>query len=129
MALSSEPIEWEEHEEWFKKKLRNPDSCIYIAFNDKDEAIGQIRFELVNDYNAEVDVHTKPGLRNRGFGTEIISMGVSRYLDRSPVTGIIAIIKTENVKSKRAFAKSGFREIGKKLVKGYECYQMVKYRS
>ena len=68
MAFSSEPIELEGHKNWLEKKLKDPNTHIYIAMQD-NEPVGQILFDAVSDSDAEVDVHTKPGLRGKGCGT------------------------------------------------------------
>jgi len=66
MALSNEPIEWESHTNWFKNKLSDPNCIIYIATNDQGQPIGQLRFDIIG-VEAEIDVHTKPSLRSKGF--------------------------------------------------------------
>jgi UDP-2,4-diacetamido-2,4,6-trideoxy-beta-L-altropyranose hydrolase len=128
MAFASDPIEWEEHKRWFEKRLRDPNTQIYVAVQDS-EPVGQIRFDVVSDSAAEVDVHTKPGLRGKGLGTQIISLGVTHFFTKSSVQTIHAIIKPENAKSRRAFEKAGFKEVQKKLVNGQECFYMVKERA
>ncbi len=128
MAFSSEPIEWEGHKKWFEKKLRDPNTQIYIAMQD-DEPVGQVRFDVVSKFDVEIDVHTKPGLRGKGLGTQIISLGVARFLDDSSKNTIHAVIKLENAKSRRAFEKAGFEEVEKKLVNGQECFHMVAKRA
>ena len=125
MAFSSESIEWKKHRDWFEKKIHDEKAKIYIAVQDDNELLGQIRFEIINGSDAEVDVHVKSGFRNKGFGAEIISMGVARFLNDSVANSIHAIIKPINFKSKRAFLKAGFKEVGKKLMNGQECFHLV----
>ena len=128
MAFASDPIEWDVHKSWFEKSLRNPNTQIYVAVQDS-KLVGQIRFAVVSDSTAEVDVHTKAGLRGNGLGTQIILLGVTHFFTKSSVQTIHAIIKPENAKSRRAFEKVGFIEVQKKLVNGQECFHMVKERA
>jgi RimJ/RimL family protein N-acetyltransferase len=125
MAFSTEPIEWERHQRWFEKKLADPDTFIYIAVQD-DEPVGQIRFDVVSDSDAEVDVHTKPGLRGKGLGTRIISSGVAQLFADSSVNTVHAIVKPVNSKSRRAFEKAGFEEVEKTIVGGEECFHFIR---
>jgi len=129
MAFSSEPIEWERHKDWFNSKLNDEKVKIYIAMNNDNEPIGQIRFELVDKFNAEVDVHIKSSCQNKGFGSKTIAMGVTHFLTNSIVNSIHAIIKPANYISKRAFLKAGFNEIEKKMVNGEECFHLIMNRN
>lgn len=128
MSFSSDPISWKEHEAWFKKKILESNTQIYIAIYD-NEPVGQIRFDLVDGYSAEVDIHTKQSFRGKGIGTQIISLGCSDFLSNSSVNTLRAFIKFENTKSMRAFEKAGFKVVEKKLIKGRECFIMIKKRT
>ena len=128
MAFNSDPIEWDGHKKWFEKRLQDPNTQIYVAVQHS-KMVGQIRFTVINDSNAEVDVHTKARLRGNGIGTQIISKGIAHFFAKSSVQTIHAIIKSENTKSRRAFEKAGFKEVEKKLVNGQECFHMAKERA
>ena len=128
MAFDSDPIEWDGHKKWFEKCLQDPNTQIYVAVQDS-KLVGQIRFTVINDSIAEVDVHTKAGLRGNGLGTQIISLGVTHFFTKSSVQTIHAIIMSENTKSRRAFKKVGFIEVQKKLINGQECFHMAKERA
>ena len=128
MAFSSDPVEWLQHMEWFENKLKDPASLIYIALNERDEPVAQIRFDLESDRAATVDVHTKPGFRGKGIGTETIVLGVNHCFRDLGVDVVHAIIKHENVSSKKAFKKAGFREFTQKTVQGHRVYHLIKER-
>ena len=49
-AFNKKNILIDEHKDWFYEKLRNKqNSRIFIAINNKNERIGQIRFERRNN--------------------------------------------------------------------------------
>ena len=127
MALSSEPIEWESHKKWIEKKLSDPNSRIYIAINDQGQPVGQIRFDIMGG-GAEIDVHTKPNLRGKGIGTQIISFGTNQYFSETHVDTIHAIIKLKNIKSLKAFKNAGFKEVGQEIIKEHGYFHLVKNR-
>ena len=126
MSFSSYPIEWKKHQAWFERKLTDPDSLIYITLNEHDEPVAQIRFEIKKRGVAEVSVNTKPGFRYKGIGTETILLGIDQCFRNLDVSTICAYIKRENIISKKAFEKAGFRELPQKSVKGYKVFHMVK---
>lgn len=127
MAFSSDPIDWEAHIRWLQKKLNAPNAYIYIAVKTH-EPIGQIRFDIINNTEAQVDIHTKPGMRGKGIGSRIIDLGVNRFFSDSRMKTVHAVIKQENVKSRCAFQTAGFKAVQRKSVNGAECIVMIKNR-
>lgn len=128
MAFSCEKIKREAHKEWFQKKLNSPYSFIYIAVKN-NQPVGQIRFDVTCDNKANVDVHTGPCTRAKGLGSKIIALGTRRFFKDCTVNEVHAVIKEENVISRRAFQKAGFKELSRKTVHGISCFHMVKKRS
>jgi RimJ/RimL family protein N-acetyltransferase len=125
MSFSTKPIEWESHKAWFEQKINDKKVKIFIAMKNDNEPVGQIRFEIIDNSYAEVGIHVKNCYRNRGIGWKIIEMGTNHFFDISSVTSIYATIKITNERSKYAFLKAGFSEIGKKFVYGQECFHLV----
>lgn len=128
MAFSSGTIDWEAHIKWLEKKLKDPNTYIYIAIKE-NEAIGQIRFDIINNSEAQVDIHTKSSIRGKGLGSRIIILGVNRFFSDSRVNAVHAVIKQENLKSRIAFQKAGFKDVQKRSVNGEECFFMLKKRA
>ncbi|SVE30160.1 uncharacterized protein METZ01_LOCUS483014, partial [marine metagenome] len=48
-AFNSEPISWEDHQEWFKKKLNDPSTTLLLVESQLGP-IGQVRFEKSERY-------------------------------------------------------------------------------
>nr|WP_319392049.1 GNAT family N-acetyltransferase [uncultured Desulfobacter sp.] len=127
MAFSCAAIDWAAHIKWLEKKLNDANTYIYIAMEDNDP-IGQIRFDVINHAEAQVDIHTKPNMRGKGVGSRIIDLGVHRFFSDSRVNTIHAVIKQENTKSRCAFKNAGFKDIQRKSINGVECILMIKNR-
>jgi UDP-2,4-diacetamido-2,4,6-trideoxy-beta-L-altropyranose hydrolase len=123
-SFNSNPIEWDEHVEWFETRLRNPSCLYYIVLNEVGLPIGQVRFDTRGD-EAEINVSISYGFRGHGFGTKAIRMASERLFYETQVTRINANIKLENTASVHAFAEAGYKEIGAGIVKGQEALQMV----
>ena len=128
MALNQREISWEQHIDWFQRKLNDSRTFIYIAY-DQAEPVGQIRFDLDEFGDAEVDVHIRPGSRARGFGTLLIKLGVNKMRAKIELNEIHAHIKQHNVKSIKAFEKAGFLFRGMLEENNISCVHLVNKRS
>jgi hypothetical protein len=101
-------IEYKRHVGWFKNKLKDIHSKIYIAQNKRKDKIGQIRFDLGGRL-ALVSVNLNPRFFGRGLGSKIIKKGTERFLKENRSVKIIkAEIINKNITSKKAFQKAGY---------------------
>lgn len=102
-AFTSKVIQWEDHLKWFKIKLNNPASHIFIL--EKNALpVGQIRFDKENDY-WKIDYSIDRKYRGMGLGTHIIELGLKRMKGT-----IKAWVKEGNTASCKVFENSGFKE-------------------
>lgn len=108
-SFSSDPIPWEDHTKWFAKKMNDPSHYFYIAFNESDEPVGQIRFDCKGS-DATISVSIEPQMRGKKYGVELITLGCKQLFAASESDVIHAYIKPENSASVAAFQKSGFTE-------------------
>lgn len=116
-AFSSDPISWEEHFGWFWKKIYNLNCYFYIALNDQDIPIGQVRFD-VNNKEAEINISIEKKWRGYGYGSIVISLAVEELFKTTQLNTVHAYIKPENKASIRSFEKAKFKRVGVEIVKG-----------
>jgi RimJ/RimL family protein N-acetyltransferase len=108
-SFSTNAISLNEHERWFKKKIKDPSSKIYIACCG-DGKIGMIRFDDYGDV-IKVSVMLNPDFLGKGLGSEVIRLGTKRFMsEKRPCKPIIAEIKKGNITSIKAFQKAAFKE-------------------
>lgn len=107
-SLRSELISWPEHVEWFNNCQKSDTCWIYIAMDREGNEVGQIRFNLVSDHVAEIDVSITPENRYHGLGRKLIQAGVNGVEDDPRIKKIHAWIKDHNRASIRAFEYAGF---------------------
>lgn len=108
-SFSSKPLSWEEHEKWFKAKAKDPGTTIYVAYNE-GKKVGSIRFEEKGDA-IKVSVMLNPDFFGKGFGAEVIRLGTNKFIsEKRPAVPVIAEIKPDNIASRKAFQKAGFKE-------------------
>ncbi len=103
-SFNPELINWNTHVNWLNKRLEDSNYKIYILQKNNDP-IGVVRFETTNQTIIGITVASK--MRGKGFGSEILKMACSKFLENSK-NDIFAYIKKDNVSSLKAFQKAGF---------------------
>jgi deoxyribonuclease-4 len=109
-SFSTDEISFDQHEVWFKKTLKDPDTVIYVGLDDSNERIGMVRFKK-NGEQATISMAVTPSIHGKGHGTAIIRDSCNMYMHQeSNVDEIIAEIKKSNITSVKVFGKAGFVE-------------------
>ena len=124
-SFSSEAISWEEHLKWFTNKLNSPNCYQFIGLNSEDEPIGQIRFDIDSQLQAEVDISIDSHKRGKGYAINLIKLSISYLFRNTNVEIVNAIIKSENTASIKSFSKSGFKFINQKITNSFHIYHYV----
>lgn len=107
------PIPWKEHREWFYSKIKDEDTKIYIAVLKKSK-IGVIRFEIKGSL-VKVSINLNPDFFGKGLGHKVIRLGTEKFLKETKARKeIIAEIKRDNIVSRKAFVKAGYRRAERK---------------
>jgi len=114
-SFSSDLINFEEHEIWFKKKIINPNSLLLINEYDGNK-IGLVRFEIENN-KCTVGVLLDKNFRGKGLSSLMLIKSSNYYFSRFKLP-IYANIKVSNIPSIRAFEKAGYKLLKKTIVNG-----------
>jgi len=117
-AFSSEPISWQTHRTWFASKLNDPNVVIFIALDQHNVPIGQVRFDMFGDGEAEIDVSIDRLRRRSGYGTILIDRVIRRIFATKSLRVVHAFIKPENEGSIRTFEKAQFEKMGSEQKNG-----------
>jgi methionyl-tRNA formyltransferase len=108
-SFNSDLISWDEHEKWFKAKIKDSHTSIYIACSGKDK-VGSIRFEDKGDV-IKGSIMLNPDFLGKGLGSEVIRLGTERFIkEKNPEKPVYAEIKIDNIASIKAFQKAGYKE-------------------
>ncbi|MEE8458820.1 MAG: GNAT family N-acetyltransferase [Phycisphaerales bacterium] len=124
-SFSSDSIEWDAHVAWFRTKLADPNSRMYIVMDAADDPIGLVRLDVGEDDSGTVSVSIAPELRGRGYGTAALRLASGRFFADTDARRIVAHIKTDNVPSIRAFESAGFTHRGTTKVNGQDALCMI----
>lgn len=118
-SINTLPIEWEGHQNWYADKIGRDDYAFFLAFDKKDNFIGQIRFDLNND-SAVTSISISGDFRGKGLSKKIIQMGCSKiFSEHHQLKNIIAYIRPENNVSINSFTSSGFVLDCDELINGH----------
>jgi len=107
-SLQSAAIPWPQHEAWFAARLADPDTILYIIEEDTAGPVAHVRYNRHDGDAAEVHITVAPDCRGRGFGTAALQVTLRAAMETLQVRRIDAVVKQDNVASRRAFERVGF---------------------
>jgi len=106
-CFQREEIRYEEHEKWFRNKMRDSNVKIYIA-EEECGKVGQARFDTDSGRTC-ISVNLNPAYLGKRMGGRIISLATRRFFEETPdVEKVEAEIAVDNIASRKAFSKAGY---------------------
>ena len=106
-SINSLPIQWETHEHWFKGKLEDKNSIMFLC-ELAGLPIGQVRFDIESG-NANIDYSLDPIVRGRGLASLMLSRAMDLVAKMKDVV-FVADVKSKNLASCSVFRRLGFLE-------------------
>ena len=124
-SFHTDPIAREEHARWFKSMRARTDCTIWVLSDADKKPIGQGRMQT-RGKDAEISVSVSSAWRGKGYGRLLIRMLTERYLAKQTgLTSVVALVKTGNDASRRAFEAVGYALDGQVDVAGTQAYRYV----
>jgi UDP-2,4-diacetamido-2,4,6-trideoxy-beta-L-altropyranose hydrolase len=117
-SLSSTPIPWDEHREWFTKRLGDEKILMLIATDEQGVPVGQVRFETTSNREADIDISITPERRGLGWGARLIEKAVQAAFEQTDLVRVHGFVKAENRASAKVFERADFRNVGATHVRG-----------
>ena len=118
-AISTDPIIYENHIQWFSNKLKD-EKCFMFVLYFENKSVGQIRFEIEGD-EATIDYSVDVNRRGQGHGKVLLEFGMLRLIeDFDKNVKFKAVVKKINSPSNNIFIKSGFTQVDNIHIKGEE---------
>jgi len=111
-AFSKAYIPLEENHSWFFRKIQDPNCIIFIALDESDCPIGQVRFDIKEAGEAEIDVSIDKAQRGLGFGGAIIDAATEEIFKNTSVKEVNAFVKPDNIPSLKAFERAKYNPTG-----------------
>jgi UDP-2,4-diacetamido-2,4,6-trideoxy-beta-L-altropyranose hydrolase len=106
---NTELIQWENHKEWFKKSVNDPQKRMFV-FVEKElphTPMGQVRFELADD-SWWLSYSIGANYRGKGLAKKIITDAVANLQQTNHPTKIKAQVKPDNLISNKVFTGLGW---------------------
>lgn len=122
-SFSPQPIAWEDHVEWFRARLASS-SVTYIVVDERERAIGLVRFDRHSDTSFEIGVLVAAEFRGHGLSSPAIQVACDAVRHASCEIGIVARVRIENAASLAAFKRAGFVVVGPEQVRGCDATRL-----
>ncbi len=106
MFLGGEEVPLQSHLTWLRRTLADPGRVLLIG-EWQDLPFGQIRFDIQGK-EVQVSITIDPERRRGGLGIRLIEAGLQWLCSRHQVSTILAVIKPDNLASRKAFGRCGF---------------------
>jgi UDP-2,4-diacetamido-2,4,6-trideoxy-beta-L-altropyranose hydrolase len=111
-SYSKSEIPWQDHVQWFEKKISDP-LCKYFIIEIDNNPVGQIRFDLSEE---EQDAYIISYLidnnwRGKGLGNSVLTKGLQKLIGTCAVKKVIGYVQDFNTASIKTFNHAGFRRI------------------
>ncbi|WP_369617507.1 GNAT family N-acetyltransferase [Flavobacterium sp. CFS9] len=103
-SIVQDQIIWENHLAWFKKKINDSETKIFILSN-KNKCFGQIRIDKVGS-QWQIDYSIDHIYRGQGLGKEIVKHLLNKFNFKFKAT-----VKKENYPSAKVFTHLGFKTL------------------
>jgi len=103
-SLGNKSINYEEHEKWFQKTIRNNNSRILIYKTPKHK-LGQVRFDNTKKNKTFITYSVSNEFRGKNVGFSMLNLALKKNIFKTP---IYAIVKKNNEASNKIFKKLGF---------------------
>lgn len=104
-SLNKNVITWDEHIDWFEKKLKSSDNKMFLL-KKKNTFLGQIRIDKKNDNVWIIDYSIDIKFRSKGYGYLIVNALIKRFLGFK----FLAVVEKSNSASKKVFEKLNFNK-------------------
>jgi UDP-2,4-diacetamido-2,4,6-trideoxy-beta-L-altropyranose hydrolase len=108
-SRQSAPIDYNSHAHWYAQALRDPNRLLLLA-ESAGRAVAVVRFDIGADC-AEVSVYLAPAELAGGWGAQVLRRSAELLRQHHPrVRQIVAEILPDNLASRGAFTRAGYRE-------------------
>ena len=127
-SFSTVPIPWDDHIKWLRTRLADPSCIFFIALNEENVPIGQLRLDMKGE-DAVVSISIKKEYRGKNYGAKMIKIATDRVFDLTKIMKIKAFAKVNNKNSISAFLKAKFKLVEQVSICGHEAFYLIRERS
>lgn len=107
MAFHMEPIPWDSHIGWFKNKVASQSSHLLVCY-ENELPIGQVRFDISESGEAEIDISIAKEHRGKGLGKSMLKAAIEYEKCMNGIRTFVSEVKEDNISSNKMFTACGF---------------------
>lgn len=108
-SFSSEPIAYPIHQKWFREKMQEENSHLFILCQEQQN-IGMLRLDMEGK-KAVISYSIAAEYRNMSYGEKLIFLAEQKVRQSFPeIELLMAKVKADNQASNRIFVKSGYEK-------------------
>ena len=104
-----------DHIRWFAEKIKKEDYIFLLAFDKKNNFIGQVRFDINKD-DAVVSISIVNEFRGKGFSKNILKEACTKIFSEKDISTITAYILPDNIASINGFKSAGFIQSNESII-------------
>ncbi len=123
-SYNQSKIDYDSHVNWFLRKLNDKNCFFYLFFNEKNEAVGQVRVEK-KENETIIGISIDSNHRGNSFSTEMLKKSCNDYLEKHPFDKITAYIKIENTASLKSFQNAGYKDLEEVNLEGSNSFKLT----
>lgn len=110
-SVQKEFFSFEDHQQWYQAKLADPLCAIFLFHfcdSDENQPLGVVRMDGGTEHT-RMSIIVSPQFRRQGLAARMIRQITLHWRAEHPEP-ILAIVKKDNVASRKAFERSGFQQ-------------------
>ncbi len=110
-SINKNKILWEDHEKWFANILLSKNNVFFVAVDNFDNFLGQVRFNI-SESECVVSISLSSSIKGRGYSKLILSESIKQlFEDDSNINEVVAYINEKNIASFKLFTSLGFEVV------------------
>lgn len=124
-SFNTQEVDYQEHTEWFSRKVEDKKALLLVFENDEYIAVGQIRIEQKTDENI-IGISIDKDFRGLGLAVPMLTTACEVFFTEFQAKNIHAYIKKTNLASLNSFRKVGFEIINELIISNEASYLLEK---
>ncbi len=124
-SFNTQEVDYQEHINWFSRKVEDKKALLLVFENEENIAIGQIRIEQKTDENI-IGISIDKNFRGLGLAVPMLTSACEVFFTEFQEKNIHAYIKKTNLASLNSFKKAGFEIINELVISNQTSYLLEK---
>ncbi|GAB2629492.1 hypothetical protein GCM10027035_24570 [Emticicia sediminis] len=124
-SFNTQEVDYQEHTNWFSKKIDDEKALLLVFENEENIPIGQIRIEQKTDENI-IGISIDKNFRGLGLAVPMLTNACEVFFTEFQEKNIHAYIKKTNLASLNSFKKAGFEIINELVISNETSYLLEK---